>query len=57
MFVGDRDIISMTITMIHNSLNNVGESNVVVFGDRVITKKRKLSCIDSKFKLFKIFYE
>ena len=26
------------------------ESAVIVYGDRVITKKRKLSCIDSKFK-------
>ena len=25
-------------------------SSVIVYGDRVITKKRKLSCIDSKFK-------
>ena len=57
MFVVDRDIINVTIAMIHNSITNVGESNVVVFGDRVFTKKRKLSCIDSKFKLFKIFYE
>lgn len=24
--------------------------SVIVYGDRVITKKRKLSCIDSKFK-------
>ena len=56
----DRDIITVTNIMIHNRINNIvvgpHESNVVVFGDRVITKKRKLSCIDSKFKLIKIFY-
>ena len=27
-----------------------GEKNFVIIGDRVIPKKRKLSCIDSKFK-------
>ena len=29
-----------------------GDANVVLYGDRVITKKRKLSCIDSKCTLF-----
>ena len=29
-----------------------GDANVVLYGDRVITKKRKLSCIDSKYTLY-----